>query len=408
RCFADSPAWQTSIEAAVELIRCEEARAAQINVPLYAEQVSAARINARDQILRLADHPAFADRLGATAELVAAASCLAATPQLSERARGIRGAFVDRTRGSVDLRAAVSTPLPDLCATAAGALGGRAVCASPRPNAPQLTIGGEITLLPVEHSAFDSTESAQYVAGIIRFPNPEYQPAVNREQSARQSKDQAESAARRDASDCSSAESTLRSQSSCSDCPAKAERDRACNAAQTSDSLLRSRTTDWEQANRDLAQTPSISEREDIRTATYTVRHHTWRAEWRAQLRNDGSPINAGGETTATDNETAGLAVANVPSDPMTDPGNRWFISAIRDQVAAKIAETLDAALKRRASDLKVSCAGPLAWTNDWLDCWARVRFWGGAPADPAALLQIVGETSDRKRTASWPAVRCH
>jgi hypothetical protein len=407
RCFADSPAWQTSIEAGVELIRCEEARSAQINVPLYAEQVAAARSNARDQLLRLADHPAFADRLGATAELVAAASCLATTPQLSARARQSRAAFVDRTRGSIDLRAVLSTPLPDLCATAAGALGGRAVCASPRPNAPQLTIGGEVTLLPVEHSAFDSTESAQYVAGIIRFPNPEYQPAVNREQSARQSKDQAESESRRDASDCSSAESTLRSQSSCTDCPAKAERDRACNAAQSSESLLRSRTSEWEQANRELAGTPSISEREDIRTATYTVRHHTWRAGWRAQLRNDGRAIPAGGETTASDDETAGVAVANVPADPMTNPGNRWFVGAIRDQVAAKIAETLDEALKRRASDLQVSCAGPLAWTNDWLDCWARARFWGGAPADPAALLRIVGETGDRKRTASWPALQC-
>ncbi len=407
RCFADSPAWQTSIEAGVELIRCEEARSAQINVPLYAEQVAAARANARDQILRLADHPAFADRLGATAELVASAACLAATPQLADRARASRAAFVDRLRASVDLRATTSTPLPDLCAAAAGALVGRAVCSSPRPNAPQLTIGGEITLLPVEHAAFDSTESAEYVAGIIRFANPAYQPAVNREQSARQSKDQAESASRRDASDCSSAESSLRSQNSCTDCPAKTERDRACNAAQSSESLFRSRTSEWEQANRDLAQTPAISEREDIRTATYTVRHHTWRAEWRAQLRNDGRTIPAGGETTATDRETAGAPVANVPSDPMTYPGNRWFITAIRDQAAAKIAETLDEALKRRASDLQVSCSGPLAWTNDWLDCWARVRFWGGTAADPSALLRIVGETGDRKRTAIWPALQC-
>ncbi len=407
RCFADSPAWQTSIEAAVELIRCEEARAAQIDVPLYAEQVAAARVNARDQLLRLADHPAFGDRHGATAELVAAATCLAPTPQLGERARASRGMFIDRLRGSIDLRASSSTPLPDLCAAAASGLGGRAVCNAPRPNAPQLTVNGEITLLPVEHSAFDSTESVEYVAGIIRFPNPAYQPAVDRERSARQSKDQAESVARRDRSDCSSDESTLSSQSSCGDCPARAERDRSCNAAQSSESLFRSRTSEWEQTNRDLAQTPAISERDDVRTATYSVRHHTWRAPWRARLRNDGQPITAGGETTAVDRETAGVAVANVPSDPMTYPGNRWFITGARDQIAGKLAEILDEALRRRASDLHVSCNGALAWTNDWLDCWARVRFWGGAPADPAALLRVVGQASDRKRAGSWPAVQC-
>ena len=80
RCFADSPAWQTSIESAVELVRCEDARVAQIDVPTYTQQIVAARINARDQILRLAEHPAYADRHGATAELLATANCLAAVP----------------------------------------------------------------------------------------------------------------------------------------------------------------------------------------------------------------------------------------------------------------------------------------------------------------------------------------
>ncbi|HEU0035013.1 MAG TPA: hypothetical protein VFQ53_30515 [Kofleriaceae bacterium] len=403
RCFADSPAWQTSLDAAIDLVRCEDARADLIDLPVYTQQVMSARANARDQLLALVDNPAYLDRPGATAELLTAATCLAGDPSLAARTRSARAAFVDRARASIDLRVATTTPLPDLCATAASALSSRAVCGPPRAKAPQLTIVGDVTLAPVEHTAFDSTESKQYVAGIIRFENPEYQPAVEDERSARMAKDQAESTFRRDESDCRSAESEWHSQNSCSDCAAKRERDRACNAADASESLFRSRTSDWERARSHLSSTPPISEREDIRTATYTVRHHTWRTAWRAQLRNDGSPIEAGGETTADDLETAGAPVAGVPSDPMTYPGNRWFVAPIRDQVAAKLAETLDAALRRRAGDLAVSCKLPLAWKGDWLECWSRARFWGGGRPDGDALLSLVGE-----RRADWgAAVRC-
>jgi hypothetical protein len=407
RCFADSPSWQTSLDAAVELVRCQDARAAQIAVPIYLQQLDSTRVDAREQVLRLADHPSYADRHGAKSELLATAACLAPIPDLVERARAGRAAFVDRARASIDLRAATSTSLPDLCATAAAALDGRAVCASPRPNAPQLTVLGEVTLSPVEHSAYDTTESKQYVAGIIRFDNPDYRPAVNEERNARQAKDQAESDLRRDESDCRSAESSLSSAGSCSGCPARAERDRACNRKQSSESLYRQRTSAWESANRRLANTPQISEREDIRTATYTVRHHSWRATWRAQLRNDGKSIPAGGETSASDRETSGAPVAGVPSDPMTHPGNRWFIAPIRDQVAAKIAETVHVALQRRASDLAVSCNEPHQWTGEWLDCWARVRFWGGAAPEPDALLRLVGEAKDRRRGSLWEQARC-
>jgi hypothetical protein len=133
RCFADSPAWQTSLDAAVELVRCQDARAAQIAVPIYMQQLDSTRVDAREQVLRLADHPSYADRHGAKSELLATAACLAPIPDLVERARAGRAAFVDRARASIDLRATTSTSLPDLCATAAAALDGRAVCASRAP-----------------------------------------------------------------------------------------------------------------------------------------------------------------------------------------------------------------------------------------------------------------------------------
>ncbi|MEO8703167.1 MAG: hypothetical protein ABI867_24185 [Kofleriaceae bacterium] len=409
RCFADSPGWQTSIEAALDLVRCQDARAAQIAIPVYIQQIQATRVDAREQVLRIADHPSYTDKLGAKSELLAAAACLSPIPDLVERARSTRAAFVDRARASIDLRASTSAPLPDLCTTAAAALGGRAVCGSPRAGAPQLTIGGEITLAPVEHSAFDTNESKQYVAGIIRFDNPDYQPAVNDERNARTAKDSAESQYRRDESDCRSAESSLSSAgSSCSSgCSQRDERDRACNRKSSSESVWSSRRSEYDRARSRLDRTPPISEREDIRTATYTVRHHSWRAAWRGQLRSDGVIIPVGGETATSDIETAGAPVAGVPSDPMTFPGNRWFITAIRDQAAAKIAAAANTGLERRSSDLAATCSEPLQWTTEWLECWARARFWGGAPPDGDALVRFLGAAKDRRRGPMWEPLRC-
>jgi hypothetical protein len=206
---------------------------------------------------------------------------------------------------------------------------------------------------------------------------------VDEERNARQAKDQAESDFRRDESDCRSAESSLSSAGSCSGCPARDERDRACNRKQSSESLYRQRTSDWESANRRLANTPQISEREDIRTATYTVRHHSWRASWRAQLRNDGKTIPAGGETSAADRETSGAPVAGVPSDPMTHPGNRWFIAPIRDgwlrdrrggarRAAARASDPPSAATSHISGPAMARLLGP-------------VRFWAAQP-EPDAL----------------------
>lgn len=399
-CEAASPQWQTSIPDMLELVRCEEARAEQIRLESYEQEIMNSRGLARDQLL--AQLGKLEGHAGAAAELLAAASCLVPAPDLVERARGARVAFIDKNRASIDLRATMTTPLPELCAGAADALRGRAVCGSPRPSAPQLTVIGEIAIDPVEHAAFDSTESKDYVAGIIRFENPEYRPAVDQERSARQARDQAESTFRRDDSDCRSAESTLSSQSATcgSSCPARAERDRACNRKSSSESMYRSRQSDWESADRRLSNTPSMSEREDIRTATYSVRHHAWRVPWRAQFRSDGRAVPVTGQVTAADEETAGAPVAGVASDPLTVPGNRWFISGVRDQVAARLAELADAALQRRASDLAVSCAPPARWTADWLDCWARSRFWAGTRPEPDALLHVAGEST-------WEPVRC-
>jgi hypothetical protein len=407
RCFADSPSWQTSIEAAVELVRCEEARAPQIALASYMQQVHAARTNARDQLMRLADHPAYADRTGALSELTAAATCLTPTPDLVERARATRTAFIERARATIELRATSQPALPELCTTAAGMLPNRAACGRPRAGAPTVTVIGDIEIAPVEHTAYETQESKDYVAGIIRFPNPDYQPAVNEERNARQSKDSAEQQLRRDESDCRSAESSLSSASSCSSCPERSERDRACNAKSSSESLYRSRTMDWESARRRLESTPQIKERDDIRTAHYIVKHHTWSVGWSAQLRNEGSVIPAQGGAQTTDLETSGAAVAGVPADPVTYPGNRWFVGTVRDQVAAKVAETVDAALQRRAADLSVKCPAPLQWSNDWLDCWARVRLWAAGKSDLDPLLRLVGMLKDQRRGPLWDHVRC-
>ncbi len=407
RCFADSPAWQTSIDAAIELLRCEEAREPQIALSSYTQQVFAARVNARDQLMRLADLPTYSSHTGALSELLSAATCLTPTPDLVDRAKATRSAFITKARATIDLRA--TGGLPELCAAAAAQLPNRAGCGAPRAGAPTVTVIGDIAIAPVEHTAYETQESKDYVAGIIRFPNPDYQPAVNEERNARSSKDSAEQQFRRDESDCRSAESSLSSAgSSCSSsCPQRSERDRACSAKSSSESMYRSRTSDYERARRQLDNTPQIKEREDIRTAHYIVKHHTWRVGWTAQLRNEGSTIPASGGTQTADLETAGAPIAGVPADPMTYPGNRWFVGTVRDQAAAKVAEIVDGALQRRASDLAVKCPAPLQWNNDWLDCWARVRLWAAGKPDLDPLLRLVGMIRDQRRAPLWEHVRC-
>jgi hypothetical protein len=311
--------------------------------------------------------------------------------------------MVVKLRGSIDISVTPSVPLPELCKRTAALLDTRAVCGGPKSGAPQITIVGEVTVLPVEHSAHETTESKEYVAGVIRFENPDYQPAVQDERTARMAKESAEQQWRRDESDCRSAESAVsRCSSSSTSCPERDERDRMCNRKSSSESIYRSRETEWQSARRRLDSTPPIKERDDIRTATYSVRHHTWTTPWSAQLRSDGRTFTLTGGTQTMDRETSGASVAGVPADPLTRPGERWFVAAIRDQVAAKLAETVDTALDRRASDLAVSCPLPHQWNADWLDCWARTRYWGGEVAQADALLLVVGASHQM-----WPPLPC-
>ncbi len=114
------------------------------------------------------------------------------------------------------------------------------------------------------------------------------------------------------------------------------------------------------------------------------------------------------GDTTASDDETAGAAVAGVAADPLTPPGDRWYVAAIRDQVAAAMTEIADAALKRRAGDATAaSCSGELAMTPDWIDCWARARLWRGGANAADAFVRALEGAADAKRGAAWPQLQC-
>jgi hypothetical protein len=172
--------------------------------------------------------------------------------------------------------------------------------------------------------------------------------------------------------------------------------------------MYQGRQSDLDSAESHLQSTPPQIEKEDIRTAHYSVRHHSWRAGWRAKLRNDGQTIPAEGGTEATDDETAGAPFAGVAADPLTPPGDRWYISPIRDQVAAKMAEIVDASLHRRATDsVAGGCSGELALTPDWIDCWSRARLWTGGANAPDAFVRALDAASDAKRGAAWPQLRC-
>jgi hypothetical protein len=372
----------------------------QIGLASYDAVVATTRAATRDTVLQVLAKPAFAAKRGAASELLAAASCLAPTPDVVAQAHAQRAGFVEAARAAIDLRAQASQPLPELCAMVAGAVGERAACIPPRDGAPAITIAGDVALAPVEHAVRESLEEKEYVAGIIREPNPAYEPAVAAERSARSSRDLAESEYRRDRSDCDSA----RSEGS-----AAADRaTQACNRASSSESLFHSRDSEYDSAHSRLLSTPAQLERQDIRVAHYVVRHHSWRAAWNARLRNDGQAIAESGETAASDDETAGAPVAGVAADPLTPPGDRWYVAAIRDQVAAKMAAIVDAALKRRAGDARAGgCSGAVAVTAEWLECWARARLWEGGADAPDALVRALGEAADGKRGAAWPALAC-
>ena len=407
-CQAEAPKWQVSLDDALDAIRCEDARTAQVALPGYAREVDAARASARDAVLALAAQPAFAGKRGATSELLAAAACLAPTPDVVAQARDARARFVDGARAAIDMRAQSNAPLPELCNGIAALVGERAACISPRDGAPAITIAGDVSLAPVEHAAYETTESVDYVAGILHVPNPDYQPAVQAADSARQSRDMAESQYRRDQADCSSAQSSASSCSGSDSCPARDQASQACARASSSESMYQSRESELDSAQSRLSSTPAQLEKQDIRTAHYTVRHHSWRAAWRAKLRNDGQSIPAQGDTVASDDETAGAPIAGVAADPLTPPGDRWFIAPIRDQLAAKMAEIVDASLRRRASDATAGgCSGALAVTPEWIECWSRARLWTGGGNPPDAFVHALTGAGDATRGAAWPALRC-
>src|SRR5258706_1578696 len=90
QCEAQSPGWQSSIPDMLQLVRCEESRAAQINLASHAQEVENSRGLARDQLIALLGQKPYEGHAGAATEILAAASCLVASPELVDRARTAR------------------------------------------------------------------------------------------------------------------------------------------------------------------------------------------------------------------------------------------------------------------------------------------------------------------------------
>lgn len=358
-----------SIDGRLFRVQCLGTRAQAIGTPAFAARVGEARTALAAPLLDLAAAAASASRPSGRLAALAAAACVDAgvvdgatlsQARAGHRARSVPGLTVALTR---------PRGFPgELCEPIAAATHHRVQCAA--SAAPGLDLSGTLTIEPTRHRVGESTERHDYVAGIDRYENPAYPPRTQDELYSRERMRQAEETWRRDKDECSRASDAL-SRDYCSGCPLEDEKKRRCLQADTSEDLFEQRKGDWQRASDSLRDTPAVLEREIIRTASYVVRTHEWRTDWRAALRAGALQQALTGSAVTGDTEHPGAPEASIAADPLSGPSDGWYEAEVAAELARGAAGLLDAELRSRAQQLGVGCAGAPQWTVEWLDCWA-------------------------------------
>ncbi len=396
---------------ALRLVRCAEVYQRQIGTATFTQWVQQTRQVASTAMLQLAREPGFAGNPGASAVLLSTASCFTPTGDLPQRSAAAQAVYADMMRPNLTLVGAGPIPIADICAASSAVLGGptgRVTCASRSSLAPQLQYELTVDISAVSHRVSDQGMSKQYVARIDRFPNPEYQNAVNDEVYTREQLRQAEDRFRQDEASCNSAQSALSRAGSCTSCTERSEKDRACNAEDASEHNVDARKRDASNAADRLRKTPAMLEREIWATANWTVRTHEWSAPWRANLTNAAGGVSPWtGVAIFTDSENPAVPEAEIAFDPLNRPDNGWQNSAVREQVAQKLATVVGFAVIAEGQRQRSKCSGALEWEGGWLTCWAASNWWLGGQFDGAAFLQAAATSESDPRMRGLPVTTC-
>lgn len=252
----------------------------------------------------------------------------------------------------------------ELCPAVARELGPRAQCGI-QGEAP-LSWNVRVSLGATRHTIAEEMRVARYVAGTETVTNPERAPAQRDYERAQKAFNDIER-------DKLSREAA---------CNSNKQDKTACDNYNAVVPVYNRRLDELNAAKQKLAQTPATIQRDIVKEVPYTVKHHAWQTPWSFE----GEPTGRdGGSFDMRDDESPGVAPANVPADPLLTPTREQIELELRKRLIAGARARFEPEFAARVQ----TCAGiPWVFDDPRTDCRVIAEFQrGGQPPSPTVWL---------------------
>jgi hypothetical protein len=234
-----------------------------------------------------------------------------------------------------------------------------------------MRIAFRVELGVTRHSVAEELRTARYQAGTEQITNPDRASAESEVRRAQRAYDSIDAEYRTKDAQCSSA----------------GPKSAPCAEVPSIKTTRAQRQSDLDAAKQKVTNTPATVERPVWRETNYVVKHHAWSTPWSYALDDGQAPSRNSGAFASQDDESPGIAAAQIPADPLVSP--------TKDDLEKNLQRVLlDAATASfgTAFNAKVNRCITQPWTFDdaaSLDCRVTAEFLAkGQPPEPAIWMQ--------------------
>jgi hypothetical protein len=401
RCAA--PRADGSLDKATAELACLQSRGPQFPLPGFQGVLteSAQRLSAR--FSELAVTARDQGSAGAASVLLSAAQCLAPRGERAEWVQAARHGFLAQSTIPVATRLDGSVPQPvaqglsHLCERLASGLPAAARCVgaptAPGPLEPLELRVDALIQLPLA-AITDSARSLRYVASTRQVANPDYPPARQGLQNARNALGEAEQRKKDKDADCK--KEKQQHEATCVDCP---PRKSACDEAKELADSIKRLKRERDAASSRLSNTPETLTENLYEDFHYNVRTHRWTSSYRFTLQASTPstpPVQQEGQTRFEDQEHVGFSPGKLQPDPLVVPPPQAYADAFLEQLSPHVLEAVRREGQVRGAARMEQCKTlPAGWGIPWVQCWAEATLWSsGETPPPTSFLQFLATSA--------------
>jgi hypothetical protein len=257
---------------------------------------------------------------------------------------------------------------------------------------------GALKLATLKHSSKPSTKVIEYIAGIDKVPNPDFDRLTREIEVDRRALRGTEKDAANGKEACAAAEAALVKAANCTACKEATERERICTKADALADDAKKANDDFDTKKVLLSRTPRTVEQNRMATHSWIETQHRWELPFEVTV--DGAAA-LKDVLVVEDFEAPGFPPAGIIAKKLNEPTVATMRPTIEERATAHAQAELTRQLVARGKALAPTCHA-IADDGDGIDCQLRALWYGGADPVPTWLNDLAARVE-----APWPRALC-